>query len=208
MAGIILIIILALAIFIPQKDILQQIEALRRTEGPKFDSLNKQINAEIRLYDSIKYLIATGKISAADRVLDTLIKKDPHNEQLYCLKGQAYDAGKQYDSAIYEYNIALSNDHYPNILDKRAITFIKLKEYQAAINDYKDAYNQNYDFAFKLGQAFEKANQIDSALAYYEIYLAAYPDSIYRNLTAQGILPDIAPDSLRIRISKLCKINQ
>jgi tetratricopeptide (TPR) repeat protein len=164
--------------FAPKPDIVKKIDDLRKETASGFDSFTKKLNAQNRFFDSIQYLISSGQVDAADNIIDQLLKKWPNTSEYYVLKGQAFDARKKYDSALYEYDFAIRLIPSPNALDRRARTFIKMKRYDEAIRDYRTAYEQNYDFSYKLAQTFEIAKQKDSALKYYKVHLEHYPDSI------------------------------
>lgn len=158
-----------------KSNIVNQIDDLRKELAPKFDSTSKQIAAENRFFDSIQHLISSGQLDGADNVINQLLAKDDRNDYFWNLKGQVFDARKQYDSALFYYDFAVRLYPSPNSLCNRALTFIKLKKYNEAITDYKNAYEQNSDYSYQLAQAFQLNKQKDSALKYYKIYLEHYP---------------------------------
>lgn len=164
--------------FFRKTDIVKKIDDLRKETAPSLDSLTKKIKAENRFFDSIQYLIDSRKLDGADNVINQLLNTRPLDDRLHVLKGQVFDARMQYDSALYEYDLVIFRTPYPAALDKRAILFIKLRKYKDALEDYKKAYEINYDYSYKLAQTFERINQKDSALKYYSIYFEHYPDSI------------------------------
>ncbi len=184
-------------LFIPKKDIQTQIEELRNKTQPRLDSTVNAIAAENRFFDSLNYLITYGHYERADKVISQLLEKSPRNDQYWTLKGKWFDAQKMYDSALYYYNFAIILQATPYNLEQRARTHIKMKNYEEAIQDYRKAYQQNYDYSYKLAFVFEHNKQKDSALKYYYIYLEHYPDSTYND---NSIYP---PDSIKVRIKKL-----
>ncbi len=187
----------------PEKSFEKQIEDIRKMEAPKLDSQNKKFADEVDIYDGIRLLILSGKLTLAGSEIKQMLERDSTNVFLHSLKGQLYDAEMKYDSAIYEYDIALYRDNIPNILDKRAATYIKMKKFDMAIRDLRNAFEQNSDFGYKFAQAFELTKQNDSALKYYNLYLEQYSDSLYKQLKFQGITLEYGPDSARAKINKL-----
>lgn len=163
--------------FFKKPDITKKIDDLRKETAPNIDSFNKKIKAEDRFFDSIQYLINSGRLSGANNIINQLLARDPKSDRLHVLKGQLFEARMQYDSAFNEYDFVISNTRYSNALDKRANLFIKLGRYEKAIEDYRKEYEINYDYSYKLAQTFEMIKQKDSALKYYRIYLEHYPDS-------------------------------
>jgi len=164
--------------FFGKPDIAKKIDDLRNETAPNLDSFNKKIKAENRFFDSIQYLIDSRKLDGADNIISQLLIKKPLDDRLHTLKGQLYEARMQYDSALIEYNFVIFRTPYPAALDKRATLFIKLGKYKDALEDYKKAYEVNYDYSYKIAQTFEMIRQKDSALKYYTIYFEHYPDSI------------------------------
>lgn len=164
-------------IFFNKPDIAKKIDDLRKETAPSLDSFNKKMDAENRFFDSIQYLIDSKKINGAENIIKPLLLKRPLDDRLHLFMGQVFELRMQYDSALYEYNFVISRTPYPNALDKRAMLFIKIGKYKDALDDYKKAYQINYDYSFKLAQTFEMMKKNDSALKYYQIYLEHYPDS-------------------------------
>ncbi len=140
--------------------------------------MTKKIKVENRFFDSIQYLIDSRKLDGADNIINQLLIMNPLDDRLHILKGQLHEARMQYDSALYQYDFVIFRTPYPTALDKRATLLIKVGKYKDALEDYKKAYEINYDYSYKLGQAFERINLKDSALKYYSIYFEHYPDSI------------------------------
>jgi tetratricopeptide (TPR) repeat protein len=87
---------------------------------------------------------------------------------------------------------------------EKAKTLIKIKQYPEAIQEYRRAYEDNYDFSYPLARVFELNKQKDSALKYYNIYLEHYPDSLFQILKQRGIYI-YPPDSVKLEISNLKK---
>lgn len=200
--GILLIGLLIANFLIPKPDIRKQIEDLRKKTAPSLDSFNNKLAAKNRFFDSIKYLTASGKLTAANEVIDQLLKQEPRNDYYLSLKGQVFNARGQYDSALYYYNSAIMiNPHSDALIDK-ANTLALTKRFSEAIEIYKGSYNENFDFSLQLAQTFEKMNQKDSAIKYYEIYLQHYTDSLYQRLAQQGIHV-YPPELIRTKIKKL-----
>ncbi|HVY76243.1 MAG TPA: tetratricopeptide repeat protein [Puia sp.] len=200
--GIISVIALIIKALIPQPDVKQKIDSLRKKTTTSLDSLNKYLVAEKKAYDSIKYLISSGHWVAADNIVNQLLEREPRNDRLLILKAKIFATQKQYDSALYycDYAIAINPSSDAGI--EKAKILIKIRKYPEAIAEYKKAFDVNYDFSYSLAIAFELNNQKDSALKYYNIYLEHYPDSLAQQLNQQGIYV-VSPDSVKIRIKNL-----
>ena len=132
-----------------------------------------------------------------------MIAKNEKNDYYWTLKGELLDAKKRYDSAIYFYNYALVLDPNSGAKISRALTYIKIGEFNKAIADYRSAYEGNYDFSYNLATTFELNNQKDSALMYYKIYLEHYPDSLVKQLNIQGVTLSHSIDTVQSRIKRL-----
>ncbi len=189
------------SLFFPRKNFQTQVEELRNKTQSQLDATVNAIVEENRFFDSLDNLINSGQFDGADKIITALLTKNPRNDHYWTLKGDLFNAKKMYDSALYYYNFAIILHATPYNLEQRARTHIKLKNYEEAIQDYRKAYQQNYDYSYKLAFVFEYNNQKDSALKYYNIYLEHYPDSVYKQLQ-NSIYP---PDSIRSRIKKLNK---
>ncbi len=205
---VIVIILIAAAItmriMFPPNDLRKEIEILQKTQGPKFDSLTARLASKNRFFDSIRYLISSGKLIAAENIIDQLLNKEPRNDYYLTLKGEIFSKRKQYDSALYYYNYALIINPNSGATVEKAKLFIECKQYPRAIEEYKKAFDNNYDFSYLLAKSFELNKQNDSAIKYYQIYLDHYPDSLFQQLKYQGIYI-YPPDSVRIKIKKLEK---
>jgi tetratricopeptide (TPR) repeat protein len=161
----------------PKPNVTGMISVLRRETSSKIDSVNKIIEAENKSFDYIQHLISSGNLEKANQLIDPVLKKNPRNDFYHIFKGQVYDARKQYDSALFEYNLAIAINETPLALDKRAKTFLKLGKVEQAITDYRTACDRNFDYSYQLALIFEKIGQNDSALKYYTIFDDHYPDS-------------------------------
>ncbi|SFQ31245.1 tetratricopeptide repeat protein [Parafilimonas terrae] len=163
--------------FTPKPDIVKKIKELKQQTQPSLDTFLNGINKETSFYDSIENLIQKGRLIEAENVLNQLVPRYPNNTHLHALKGMFYDAKGQYDSALIEYNFAVIKNKNPYVLNKRAITFLKLNHFDEAIEDFRTAYAMNIDYSLPLAQTFEKINKNDSAIKYYKLYLEQYPNA-------------------------------
>jgi predicted Zn-dependent protease len=200
--GILIIGLLIANFLIPKPNIRKQIEDLRKKTAPSLDSFNNKLAAKNRFFDSVKYLISSGKLTAANEVIDQLLKQEPRNDYYLSLKGQVFNARYQYDSALYYYNSAIMINSNSGALIDKANTLVLTRHFIEAIDIYREAYNENFDFSYQLAQTFEQMKKKDSAIKYYEIYLQHYPDSLYQRLNQQDI-PVYSPDVIRMKIKKL-----
>lgn len=162
----------------PKQNITVQINRLREETAPQLDSFSKSLAAQSDLQADIRHLIVTRKnLPLAQQLIDSVLEKTPKNEFYLVLKGQLYDARMHYDSALFEYDLAMQRDAFPYALEERAKTFIKLCKYDQAVADYRSAFNRNDDYSYPLAVLFDKLQQKDSALKYYLIYSKNYPNS-------------------------------
>ena len=158
---------------------------IRKDAQPKFDSLSRSIAKENGIYKSISILIQKNHLDSANHLVDSALEKNPMNELNHTYKGMIYDAQGNFDSAIGQYDIAMMHNIFPVGLDKRAKTFIKIKQFNNAIEDYKAAYEINYIYSVRLAEVYDMTNQRDSAIRYYKIYLSYYPnDSLVKSRLA------------------------
>jgi tetratricopeptide (TPR) repeat protein len=174
---VIVCLIVLLLFFQRRPNLLKTINDIRQKSVPELDSFNKKIASQNRYYDSIQFLISSGRLMGANDIVNQLLKKNPKNEYYHVLKGQIFDAKGLYDSAIFEFDVALQINSIPIALDNRAKTNIKLRNFQDAITDYKKAFDQNYDYSLNLAKIYDMINQKDSAIKYYSIFIEHYPDS-------------------------------
>ena len=164
-----------------KSDIRQLSDSVRQKIGPKLDSIKKFVENENRWFDSVHYLMSSRKTKEAHSAINQLLNEDYGDPALHVLKGECYDIERKYDSAIREYNIALGIDQYSEARIKRAETYLKMDDYPDAIDDYRQVAIMSDSYNRQLAQVFERVKQKDSALKYYHIYLARYPDSVIQN---------------------------
>jgi tetratricopeptide (TPR) repeat protein len=165
--------------FFPRKNIVQKVEDLRVETSAQMDSFNNFQERQYKYFRHIEQLIDSNKLKEADSIVSATLKENPNNEQFLTYKGQIFEAQKKYDSAMIEYNLALIKNSYSSAIEKKANLFIKLKQYNKAIEDYKTIVEYNSYYTKQLAAAFSLNKQKDSALKYYRIYLEHYPkDSI------------------------------
>lgn len=151
------------------------IEKIRDDNKAGFDSLQKALNYENDVNYRIKMSIQNNDFNTAYALMDSL-PPFGKEETIHLYKGMVYEAQDNYPEAMKEYNIALQKDVNPLFLEHRANLSIKMGKPDHALNDYKKAYDRNYDYSLPLAQTFELMKQKDSALKYYKIYLGHYPD--------------------------------
>jgi tetratricopeptide (TPR) repeat protein len=162
----------------PRQDIGAQINRLREETAPQLDSFSKSLAVQSNFKAYIQHLILSrDDLPLAQRLIDSVLQKNPKNEYFLVLKGQVYDAKMRYDSALFEYDLAMQRDAFPYALEERAKTFIKLGKYNLAICDYRNAFDRNFDYSYSLAVLFDRLHQKDSALKYYSIFIKHYPNS-------------------------------
>ena len=177
---------LLISFFTPQPNIVKKIEELKKQTVPSLDTFITNMVNENKFYDSIENLIQHGQPIKAGNILKQLLPRYPNNTRLHVLNGMLYEAKKQYDSALYEYNFVIIKNKNPYVLNKRAITFLKLNQFNKAVDDYREAYTMNIDYSLQLAQTFEKIDKKDSAKKYYQLYLDQYPNAkfVQQKITA------------------------
>lgn len=153
------------------------IDKIREENKSGFDSLQNAINYENDLNYRIKKSISASDFKTAYALMDSL-PAFGKTTTIHLYKGMIYAKQNKYSEAIEEYNIAIENEPFPLELDKRAEVYIKLRNLNLALNDYKKAYSLNYDYSLQVASTFELMNKKDSALKYYQIFLEHYPNDI------------------------------
>lgn len=151
------------------------IETIRDQNKAGLDSLQNAINYENDLNNRIKKSISSGDFNTAYALMDSLPAfGKTHSIHLY--QGMIYTEQKKYPEAIEEYNAALNKQVFSIALEKRGDVYVKMNKLDMAMNDYKKAYNWNFDYSLQIANTFALLNKKDSALKYYQIYLEHYPD--------------------------------
>lgn len=112
-------------------------EMSRLKAASQLDSLQAQASSEDDFYDAVSRLIREKKLDSAEQLVDTALAYDPHNVRLMVNKGMVYDARRQYDSAVYEYNLAMERYGDSLALTKMAETYIHKKQPGEAIRYYQ-----------------------------------------------------------------------
>jgi tetratricopeptide (TPR) repeat protein len=138
------------------------------------DSLQNSINYERDLNHRIEQSIYNRDFNTAYTLMDSLPAFGKTNS-IHLYKGMIHAELERYPEAIEEYSIVIDAEPFPIALDKRAKVYIKTKQLEFALNDYKRAYLVNYDYSLQVATTFELTNKKDSALKYFQIYLEHYP---------------------------------
>lgn len=127
-----------------------------------------------KIVDSIYEIASVNKFSAL-KTLDNFINIDTTLNQnklteLHFIKGKIYYSLDSLQNAINEFSF--SPQTYPKILVARAGAYIKLKQFDKAYIDLKNAANINYDYSWNIGNYYEIIGKKDSSiLLYTHLYL-------------------------------------
>jgi tetratricopeptide (TPR) repeat protein len=186
-AAALLLITVIVIFFYPRKRFHERINDIRKETVPMFDSLSTQMNKENYFLTNINLLIEHNDLPLAHKLIDTAIQKNPSKGIFYTYKGMIYAAEKKYQKALQQYDTSILLNHFefPLVLSKKAEVFIKLKDYNSAIENYKKAALSNKSFNRELAITFEVINKKDSALKYYLVYQKHYPDNKITNKKIQ-----------------------
>ena len=151
------------------------IEKVRKSAQPGFDSMNRHIQKENYLRFKIDSMIAKNDFQNAIQFLNTSTI-DSQTKLDY--RGQiAFKQGKFRESLNF-FSENIDGNSYSMSVPHRAQVYIALKIFDSAISDYKKISYFNYDYFKPLAEAYELANEKDSALKYYQKFIEYYPDSL------------------------------
>ena len=162
---------------LPKRNFKNAIDEIRSSTVPMFDSVSKQMNIENSLRLKVVLLIENDSLVKANQIIDSILTITPSNIFFHVYKGMAYAKAANYGMALKEYDssILLSKTEFPLVLSEKASVYIKLKDYNSAIDNYEKAAVINPDFNLQVANTFNSINKKDSALKYYEIYLMDNP---------------------------------
>jgi tetratricopeptide (TPR) repeat protein len=156
-----------------QKSFQEKIDDIRNDFSKKAEVYNAEVLSWENKIDSIIKLADTNHLLAI-HAIDSIIQYDTifgsiKNSELHFLKGDFYYQIDSFTKAIDEFSLAeLENFASPKILAAKAGAHIKLREYDLASNELRQAANINYDYYWNIGNYFEIRGQRDSALSNYQ----------------------------------------
>ncbi len=134
---------------------------------------NKKILAWESLRDGLYKMGSTNKITTIN-VIDSLLKNDTsfgsmEISELHFIKGDIYYSIDSLQKAIDEFTSSgqVVEMRSPKHLAARAGAYIKLKQFDNAIEDLKIAAEINYDYFWNMGNYYEIIGKKDSAIYYY-----------------------------------------
>lgn len=134
-----------------------------------------------KLQDEIDYYLSRQKIFEALEIINTALKYEPNNFDLYALRGHIYMEQGNVKGAIQDYNLAENSmKNSASLYDSRARAYVKNKNYGKAIEDYRKALRlEPYNFSNLLGLAESYAGneQLDEATRSIEEYLVYFPEN-------------------------------
>ena len=161
------------------------IDQVKKANEFGFDSLQLAIDQENEMYLQIEKSINDSDFNTAYILIDSLKYEKKHAVALV-YEGMIYEKQSSYHQAIEKYNAAIENDPYSIGLSKRADVYVKMKQLDSALKDYREVYSINYDFSLQIARIFELKGNKDSALKYYHIYSRHYPQdsSVQRKINA------------------------
>ena len=126
----------------------------------------------IQLLEKAKQFHLLGKLSEAQKIYLSLIKKNKNNGQLYFLLGTSFLQTKKYDLAIKNLDISIKlnpkiSDSYNNI----GIALAEIGDYENAIKNYDEALNLNInhvDCYVNKAIALKNLKLFEQSLEYFE----------------------------------------
>lgn len=138
------------------------------------DNVSKQ-PGEFRSHHSLgRFLVVDGKYEEAIQSISRSLEIEPKNQYAYLHRGNAYEANKQFNEAMRDYNFGLSMDEddvvghrcYADLLESRGRFLYMAKLYDASIKDLSESIELQPKRA-KLyalrGQSYVAKNQIANA---------------------------------------------
>lgn len=156
-----------------QKSFQEKIDDKRNDFSKQAEINNAKVLSLENKIDSIIKLADTNPLLAI-QVIDSIIQYDTilgttKNSELHFLKGDFYYQVDRFAKAIDEFSLAeLMNAASQKILAAKAGAHLKLKEYDLALNELKQAADINYDYYWNIGNYYEIRGQKDSALINYQ----------------------------------------
>ena len=155
-----------------QKSFQEKIDDIRNDFSKQAEIDNAKVVSWENKIDSIIELGDTNRLLAI-QAIDSMIQYDTLGASkifdLHFLKGDLYYQIDSFTKAIDEFSLAeLDNITSPKILAAKAGAHIKLKEYDLALNELRQAAGINYDYYWNIGNFFEIRGQKDSALSNYQ----------------------------------------
>ncbi len=134
-------------------------------------------------------LIDRGKASESISLLNNIEKLEQSNYEVYILKGTAYnilgnvaEAKKHFDIAV-----ALTSENKSEVLCNIGITFEDRAQFNTAIGYFLESYDinkSNIAILYDLAYCYDKINDYEKSIYYYEKYLDEdpYSDNAWFNL--------------------------
>jgi len=170
----ILTILIFVVLFIScrQKSFQEKFDDIRNDFSKQAEIDNAKALSWENKIDSIIKLADTNRLLAI-QAIDSIMQYDTLGASkifdLHFLKGNLYYQIDSLTKAIDEFSLAELRDvTSPKILAAKAGAHIKLKEYDLALNELRQAADINYDYYWNIGNYFEIRGQKDSALSNYQ----------------------------------------
>ncbi len=159
-------------------------------ENDEFQSAEMAVNIASQQHpgaNSIKIknaqlLIDEGKPFQALKLLNLLEKMESGNEEIFILKGLAYNILGNIKEAIrqFDHAISLADEDKDELLHNIGITFMNLQHFKLALKYLRLAYDidtSNLAVIYDLGYCYERNNDFRKSLQFYNLYLDEEPYS-------------------------------
>ncbi|MGZ3997725.1 MAG: tetratricopeptide repeat protein [Flavisolibacter sp.] len=153
----------------------QSIQSIRNEAQPEINSQLGAIALKNNLYHKVDLLIKTNELTKASQLLDSITMKYGKEDIAFVYRGMIYQMSASYEEALKQYNKAMEDRKFPFALEKRASLYLEKHQLGLALEDYRTAYQTNYDYGFQLARTFQLMKIKDSAIKYYLEYLEHYP---------------------------------
>lgn len=140
-----------------------------------------KLNTKEDLINEAKSFIQIGDYNFAINILDQLTLEFPNDVECIFYKGVAYHNASDFKNAILNYNLILNLEKDRSTYLNKGLALIKLKKYNYAIENYKEAlliFKKDADLYCSIGLAHYNNGEHLEALNNYNISISLNPNNI------------------------------
>jgi tetratricopeptide (TPR) repeat protein len=157
-----------------QKSFQEQIDDVRADFSKQAEMQNEKVLSWEKTIKDINILAGRNQRLAINRIdsflqFDTTLNTEKYYD-LHFMKGNIYYSIDNLKEAIEEFSLAGQSVRFenPKILAAKAGAYLKLKQFDTALNKLTQAAEINYDYYWNIGNYYEIVGQRDSAINNYE----------------------------------------